>query len=188
MASDLIALPPPDDRLLIVHNAEICASGPCPIHSPSDHPLNRAPLSWREDRQFMERLCWHGIGHPDPDDVRVRAGHGVGTHGCDGCCGRADEPVTWRSLLAEMREAGWHHVMARVYFERYCEHIWTRGDSAAYIAVGRRHVTFVPDEPAETGEFTLTADIARSRGPAWLRQAMVLAGVLPASAEVASHG
>ena len=29
-----------------------------------------------------ERVCPHGIGHPDPD----RPHHGGGVHGCDGCC------------------------------------------------------------------------------------------------------
>jgi hypothetical protein len=32
----------------------------------------------------MERICEHGIGHPDPDQImRDEAGW---VHGCDGCC------------------------------------------------------------------------------------------------------
>lgn len=51
------------------------------------------PQHWRNDRKFMERLCKHGIGHPDPDqmdflrrayDTDYVAAQGV--HGCDGCC------------------------------------------------------------------------------------------------------
>jgi hypothetical protein len=34
----------------------------------------------------MERICEHGIGHPDPDDRRIRTGEDMGDHGCDGCC------------------------------------------------------------------------------------------------------
>lgn len=41
----------------------------------------------------MERICPHGVGHPDPDHIafveRV-AGKDVASveavHGCDGCC------------------------------------------------------------------------------------------------------
>ena len=40
------------------------------------------PQTWRFDGRFTERLCPHGIGHPDPDDTRAAAR----THGCDGCC------------------------------------------------------------------------------------------------------
>lgn len=70
--------------VLVVHPPEHCAGQPCCIHNPSNHPLRAAPLAWRPDRRIMERQCPHGIGHPDPDDVTVRAGGGV--HGCDGCC------------------------------------------------------------------------------------------------------
>lgn len=42
---------------------------------------------WRPDRGIMERVCEHGVGHPDPDDVKVQAGGWTETiHGCDGCC------------------------------------------------------------------------------------------------------
>jgi len=57
-------------------------------------------LNWRSDRRLMERVCPHGIGHPDPDDVAYRVSRGepatVAVHGCDGCCvpaGRAGEAV-----------------------------------------------------------------------------------------------
>jgi hypothetical protein len=30
----------------------------------------------------MERICPHGVGHPDPDDVFATDT----VHGCDGCC------------------------------------------------------------------------------------------------------
>lgn len=39
------------------------------------------PSVWRADRRLLERLCPHGVGHPDPDD---RSADRV--HGCDGCC------------------------------------------------------------------------------------------------------
>lgn len=72
-----------------VHSPNACAGRACAIHHPSDHPLAAAPLNWRADRRIMERLCVHGIGHPDPDDAAYRAeafGDTDTVHGCDGCC------------------------------------------------------------------------------------------------------
>jgi hypothetical protein len=80
-------------QVVVVHQELRCAGEPCCLHHPSNHPLNTAPLHWRGDRRLMERICEHGIGHPDPDDLahhRRVAGAGVadgrGVHRCDGCC------------------------------------------------------------------------------------------------------
>ena len=89
---DLVALD--GDRLtLITHPASACDGGYCTIHRPSAHPLCVAPLHWRQDRLLLERLCSHGIGHPDADHItyvaRVSgpaAAEVAGVHGCDGCC------------------------------------------------------------------------------------------------------
>jgi hypothetical protein len=50
-------------------------------------------LNWRGDRKMFERICPHGIGHPDPDHMAwYRRTYGTesayyeGIHGCDGCC------------------------------------------------------------------------------------------------------
>lgn len=75
-----------------VHPGERCAGQPCCLHSPSEHHMREWPLNWRNDRQLMERLCPHGVGHPDPDDLaygeQVSPGstRWRGIHGCDGCC------------------------------------------------------------------------------------------------------
>lgn len=72
---------------LLVHNPTACAGQNCCIHNPSNHLLQDQPLHWRG--HVMERICVHGIGHPDPDDTthRVRTGQPVsGIHDCDGCC------------------------------------------------------------------------------------------------------
>jgi hypothetical protein len=75
-------------KLVNVHDASAC-SGACPIHSPSQHHMRDWPLVWRQDRGIFERMCPHGIGHPDPDSVyfAMEFGNGdPGVHGCDGCC------------------------------------------------------------------------------------------------------
>jgi hypothetical protein len=64
-----------------VHPAARCAGEPCCIHNPSDHHMRGWPQHWRDDRKIMERICVHGVGHPDPDDPTVDT-----VHGCDGCC------------------------------------------------------------------------------------------------------
>lgn len=78
--------------LHFVHPESQCSGRPCVLHAPSDHPMTDLPTYWRSDRSIMERICEHGVGHPDPDDTAYLAAldpngmHGV--HGCDGCCSR----------------------------------------------------------------------------------------------------
>lgn len=78
---------------LRVHPASRCAGReiPCCIHSPSDHALVDFPLNWRADIGVMERICAHGVGHPDPDHMAYVLSENPRTgwqavHGCDGCC------------------------------------------------------------------------------------------------------
>lgn len=75
------------------HNLRACASRGCAIHNhPSVHALDSAPLNWREDRGILERICTHGIGHPDYDSALYLQSIGrdsKNVHGCDGCCGPA---------------------------------------------------------------------------------------------------
>ena len=71
-------------QVLIVHPESAC-QGPwsCSIHRPSDHRMVGWPLTWRDDRGFLERKCEHGIGHPDPDDIayHLRSGRDTSVHG-----------------------------------------------------------------------------------------------------------
>ena len=50
---------------------------------------------------MIEWMCKHGIGHPDPDVVRIheniKGGKGYGVHCCDMCCQRNDFPGRMRS-------------------------------------------------------------------------------------------
>jgi hypothetical protein len=69
-----------------MHSAGTCAGEFCTIHNRSDHSMRAFPQSWRGDRGIMERICPHGIGHPDPDDYKLTLNDYAGIHGCDGCC------------------------------------------------------------------------------------------------------
>jgi hypothetical protein len=80
--------------VLRVHSRSKCEGRdlPCCIHAPSDHHMRTWEMNWRSDTGVMERICPHGIGHPDPDHMAyVLSAQGEnarwqGVHGCDGCC------------------------------------------------------------------------------------------------------
>jgi hypothetical protein len=82
-----------------IHTEEQCEGRPCTIHRPSDHHMRSWPTNWRDGGVFdikgphMERICPHGVGHPDPDDLEFNLSQGrdYSVHGCDGCC-RSPEP------------------------------------------------------------------------------------------------
>lgn len=76
------------DEEIIAHHPWDCVprTHPCTMHNRTAHVMRAFPQHWREDRGIMERLCPHGIGHPDPDDIKVRLTLHERVHGCDGCC------------------------------------------------------------------------------------------------------
>lgn len=72
-----------------IHFERLCKGEVCVIHNPTDHHMRTWPMNWRGDRGLIERICPHGIGHPDPDHLPRWEAMGWGaeaTHGCDGCC------------------------------------------------------------------------------------------------------
>jgi len=64
------------------HPSSECAEQHCTLHNRSNHHMRAWPQLWRDDAQLMERTCPHGVGHPDPDDLKAAEYR----HGCDGCC------------------------------------------------------------------------------------------------------
>lgn len=89
-----------------IHPASECG-GDCPFHRPSEHHMRDWPITIRNGPfdfrareigsgrplYLTERICSHGVGHPDPDSLaflRQAAGETQGgafaRHGCDGCC------------------------------------------------------------------------------------------------------
>ena len=71
-----------------VHNPTQCEGQNCPLHNPTDHTMRDWPLHWRADRGIVERICAHGVGHPDPSQFQFWDESGDGwksTHGCCGC-------------------------------------------------------------------------------------------------------
>lgn len=88
-----LLIPDSEGELVTHQRTEDCDEHGCAVHNPSSMAIaNREewPYNWRTDRGILERICRHGIGHPDPDSARFyeRQGQGraMNTHGCDGCC------------------------------------------------------------------------------------------------------
>lgn len=71
--------------LMHVHREQDCMGAKCPIHKKSDHHMRTMPQHWRSDRGIVERICEHGVGHPDPDSP-WNADSYEWIHGCCGCC------------------------------------------------------------------------------------------------------
>ena len=81
---------PDGTRLEGIHAKDACAPGWCVVHNPMSTHMDGWRLFWRGDRGIFERICPHGIGHPDPSQFAWWAVIGQGwmsVHGCDGCCG-----------------------------------------------------------------------------------------------------
>jgi len=80
----------------LVHAERECAGQYCVIHNPSEHHMSGWPIEIRRDKNCLtERICPHGVGHPDPDSlVWINGEFGEnawGVHGCDGCCWEATD-------------------------------------------------------------------------------------------------
>lgn len=86
-------------RHFSVHKRTVdCDIDGCAIHNPSYHPLSDAKQYMRVDKGYLiERICDHGVGHPDPDSASFMAkngwGKGIWIHGCDGCCRDTEKPA-----------------------------------------------------------------------------------------------
>lgn len=72
------------------HDSSVCAPHPCCVHRPSNHHMKEWPQHYREDTGVTERICPHGVGHPDPDQPWP-ADDWRWVHGCDGCCARTND-------------------------------------------------------------------------------------------------
>ena len=76
-----------------IHDPHYCLGQRCVFHRPSLHsmllwPINIRSCAFDSVPGLVERLCPHGVGHPDPDSAAYfeRSGTDASTHGCDGCC------------------------------------------------------------------------------------------------------
>jgi len=124
------------------HDMGTCVEEYCTLHNRSNHSMRDFPQHWRGDRGIMERICTHGIGHPDPDEYKIIKGMDNGTHGCDGCC-HPSVVVPDLKILNETRE------LLRVELNDYARDIGSR-----------RLTTYTQDEFIE-GILTIALDYWR---------------------------
>lgn len=89
---------------IFCHWPETCAGQVCCIHNRTDHHMRAWAQHFLFDRKMMERICPHGVGHPDPDESAITDR----VHGCDGCCSDAlagvDQMAELRATLLRMRD------------------------------------------------------------------------------------
>lgn len=71
-----------------IHSPRLCTGRPCVIHNRTDHHMRSWPLHWRDDRGIFERICGHGVGHPDPDQFEYWRRTGQSSQTIHGCCGQ----------------------------------------------------------------------------------------------------
>ena len=75
-------------RAIKAHGEDACGGDVCALHNRTEHHMRGWPQFFRYDSGIMERICPCGVGHPDPDDFRVRHDPSLNVHGCCGCCVR----------------------------------------------------------------------------------------------------
>ena len=88
--------------VFMVHTRWKCVLDWCCLHRPSEHGTRALPMLFRG--ATVDRLCTHGVEHPDPDAhayLEFVGSEGYDTHGCDGCCGRE---WTREDLVRESRD------------------------------------------------------------------------------------
>jgi hypothetical protein len=82
------------DKYVAIHKETQCRGRHCVFHNPSEHSMVDWKMVLRLDKEaIVERICEHGVGHPDPDSLaffeKIEKGY-LGIHGCDGCCEKAE--------------------------------------------------------------------------------------------------
>lgn len=99
---------------LRVHGKARCKGRTCCIHNPSLHHMIAWPQYWEANNGIMGRICRHGFGHPDPDDVLVKAALvPVEEHECDGCCRLGEDTVDQVHESLEQMKRGEGKVLVR---------------------------------------------------------------------------
>lgn len=81
------------NKNLKTHGPKLCKGQNCVLHNPSKHSMVKFPVFIRMDKfTLAERICPHGVGHPDPDSVSFLRKYVplmvLALHGCDGCCSK----------------------------------------------------------------------------------------------------
>lgn len=86
-----------------------CEEHGCVIHNPTLEAQMIGETFWSLAHGRMERICEHGVHHPDPDAVAWRLRKGLFPnvdHDCDGCCDPERLAQQARQRVANMKAFG----------------------------------------------------------------------------------
>lgn len=102
-AEEVITLEHSDISLANAHSNKECYSEyRCTLHNRSNHHMREFPQFWNGRKQIVERICEHGYGHTDPDEIS-----GFEIHNCDGCCIKLNlDPINSKSKIIYSRDSG----------------------------------------------------------------------------------
>lgn len=76
LTTPVVMAQPGGSAIVTVHRPDVCEGMICALHSPTRHAMRDWPIRWRgqpRSSRRLERVCPHGVGHPDPDDYVYRA-------------------------------------------------------------------------------------------------------------------
>lgn len=109
---------------------------------------------------------------------------------------RADHRL-WMDLHRDLRAAGWRYTKKWLdggrdqdgapWDDGYYEHVWKRGEAGQITAFASvdsgeflGNVSYWPDlDAGDPDGISVSVGLVQERGPEWLRQAMMLVGILP---------
>lgn len=129
-------------EVLLTHPSSACKGQYCTIHNHSNHHMREWHQHWRSDRHLIERVCPHGVGHPDPDEINKDT-----THGCDGCC----VPPEQEGTTVELKQTIIDYVTSQIVEKDFPKEneenqkIWDASDETSEYSVTREFVGAIVD-------------------------------------------
>jgi len=88
-------------RLIHVHPNDQCRTWICVMHNPAEGPWRDMTPIWRSDRGIFERICPHGVGHPDPSQFQYWELVDQTWQAIHGCCSGMCCEGWYRSVLGD---------------------------------------------------------------------------------------
>jgi hypothetical protein len=88
----------------------------------------------------MERICSHGVGHPDPDEINTDK-----THGCDGCCTPPESEETTMEIKETIAEALTKQLLEKSFPQEQHPEQWNADNKESQYSVTREFIGLIVD-------------------------------------------